>query len=45
MFYKQRVIDVPDGLPKWSGINEESELIEDSPQEKIKEKERERVQD
>lgn len=43
MFYQQRVMDVPDGLPKWSGINEDSELIEDSPPEKIKEEERERI--
>lgn len=42
MFYPQRVIDIPDGLPKWSGINETSDLIEDSPPEQIKELERER---
>jgi hypothetical protein len=33
MFYGQRAIDLPDGLPKWSGINDESELMEDSPPE------------
>lgn len=44
MFYKQRVMDVPDGLPKWSGINEDSDLIEDSPPEMVKEMERRRLQ-
>lgn len=33
MFYTQRVVDIPDGKPKWTGINKESELIEDSPKE------------
>lgn len=42
MFYGQRVIDIPDGLPKWTGINETSDLIEDSPPELIKEMERKR---
>ncbi|KAH6639101.1 Mss4-like protein [Boeremia exigua] len=42
MFYGQRVVDVPDGLPKWSGINNESDLIEDSPPEKVRELERKR---
>ena len=37
MFYGQRVIDVPDGLPKWSGLSDSSDLIEDSPQEAIDE--------
>lgn len=27
IFYSQRVIDVKDGLPKWDGMNEKSELI------------------
>ena len=38
MFYPRRVLDIPDGKPKWSGINEgpDSELIEDSPPEAIK---------
>lgn len=31
MFYGRRVVDIPDGKPKWSGINNESDLIEDSP--------------
>lgn len=42
MFYGQRVMDIPDGLPKWSGINNESDLIEDSPPEKVRELERKR---
>ncbi len=31
MFYSRRVVDIPDGKPKWTGINNESDLIEDSP--------------
>ncbi|QIX02533.1 hypothetical protein AMS68_008050 [Peltaster fructicola] len=42
MFYGERVMDIPDGLPKWSGINDDSDLIEDSPPELIKERERAR---
>jgi len=42
MFYGQRCIDVPDGLPKWTGLNKESDLIEDSPPEQIKENLRQR---
>ena len=42
MFYGQRCIDVPDGLPKWTGLNKESDLIEDSPPEQVKEQLRQR---
>lgn len=42
MFYSQRVMDIPDGLPKWSGMNKVSELIEDSPVEMMRDLERER---
>jgi len=28
MFYPQRVVDIPDGLPKWTGLND-SELLKD----------------
>ena len=42
MFYTERVMDIPDGLPKWTGINQESDLIEDSPPEMIQEMERKR---
>lgn len=40
MFYGQRVIDIPDGLPKWTGLNQDSDLIEDSPPEMVRERER-----
>jgi hypothetical protein len=40
MFYGQRVMDIPDGLPKWSGLSGESELIEDSPKEDVQKLER-----
>lgn len=42
MFYGQRVMDIPDGLPKWSGINNKSDLIEDSPPELVVENNRKR---
>jgi len=42
MFYGQRVMDIPDGLPKWTGIDNESELIEDSPPEQVRELQRKR---
>jgi len=42
MFYGQRVMDVPDGLPKWSGLSGESDLIEDSPPDMVRENERKR---
>jgi hypothetical protein len=45
MFYGQRVMDIPDGLPKWSGLNDTSDLIEDSPPEMIREIERKREQE
>jgi len=44
MFYGQRVVDVPDGLPKWSGMADESDLIEDSPPDQVKENERKRIE-
>jgi hypothetical protein len=44
MFYGQRVMDIPDGLPKWTGLDkaDDSELIEDSPPELVREYERKR---
>ena len=45
MFYGQRVIDIPDGLPKWDGISGESGLIEDSPPDLVRENERKREAD
>jgi len=41
MFYEQRVVDIPDGLPKWSGMQGKSELIADSPPEEVKKRKRE----
>jgi hypothetical protein len=41
MFYEKRVVDIPDGLPKWSGMQGESDLIEDSPAEDVKKRKRE----
>jgi hypothetical protein len=45
MFYSQRVMDIPDGLPKWSGMAEESDLIEDSPPEMVRERERKKAKE
>ncbi|KIW07422.1 uncharacterized protein PV09_02263 [Verruconis gallopava] len=45
MFYSQRVMDVPDGLPKWTGMDKTSELIEDSPPERARELETERKEE
>ena len=38
MFYTRRILDINDGKPKWSGINKQSELIDDSPKEDKKRK-------
>lgn len=45
MFYGQRVVDIPDGKPKWTGMNNNSELIEDSPPELKKRKREEAEQE
>jgi hypothetical protein len=45
MFYGQRVMDIPDGLPKWVGLSGESDLIEDSPPELVRERERRREEE
>ncbi|CAK4017065.1 glutathione-dependent formaldehyde-activating, GFA [Lecanosticta acicola] len=47
MFYNERVMDIPDGLPKWTKLNdgEGSELIEDSPPDMIRELERKRTEE
>lgn len=42
IFYSQRVMDIPDGIPKWTKIDKTSELIEDSPPEMVQEMERKR---
>lgn len=33
IFYSRRVVDIPDGKPKWDELDEKSDLIEDSPSE------------
>ena len=38
-------MDIPDGLPKWSGLDGKSELIEDSPPELVQEFERRREEE
>lgn len=45
MFYSQRVMDIPDGLPKWTGLNQSSDLIEDSPPELVREMERKKEEE
>lgn len=47
MFYNERVMDIPDGLPKWTGLNEgeDSHLIEDSPPDMVRDLERKRVEE
>ena len=42
MFYPRRVLDINDGKPKWTGINDSSDLIEDSPQDAVNELKRKR---
>lgn len=42
MFYGKRLVDFPDGLPKWTGLSGDSDLIEDSPPEAIKKRKREK---
>ncbi|KAI6717307.1 hypothetical protein JHW43_000210 [Diplocarpon mali] len=41
MFYADRAVDVNDGLPKWAGMQGQSELIADSPAEAVKKRKRE----
>jgi len=41
MFYEKRLVTIPDGLPKWSGMQNKSELIEDSPPDAVKNRKRE----
>ena len=45
MFYQQRVVDIPDGKPKWTGINDQSDLIEDSPPELIKKRKHDQIEE
>jgi len=41
MFYEKRIVDIKDGLPKWSGMSGKSDLIADSPADAIKKRKRE----
>ena len=40
MFYSRRVVDINDGKPKWSGINNASELLTDNPSDAVKKRKR-----
>ncbi|KAJ5223297.1 hypothetical protein N7468_007839 [Penicillium chermesinum] len=33
IFYEQRIMDIADGLPKWSGMDNSSTLLDDGGQE------------
>ncbi|KAI9729674.1 MAG: hypothetical protein M1818_008427 [Claussenomyces sp. TS43310] len=41
IFYKSRVVDILDGKPKWAGMNDKSDLIEDSAPDTVKKRKRE----
>lgn len=30
IFYPQRVVDLPDGKPKWAGLDEKSDLVDET---------------
>lgn len=45
MFYGQRLLDIPDGKPKWTGISGKSDLGWDSPQDAIEEKEKKKKEE
>ena len=45
IFYGQRCVDVPDGLPKWEEMDEKSNLIADSPEEAIKKRKRDEAEE
>ena len=38
MFYPRRILDINDGKPKWSGINGDSDLMADTPEQDKKRK-------
>ncbi|KAF1986525.1 hypothetical protein K402DRAFT_312185, partial [Aulographum hederae CBS 113979] len=44
-FYGERVNDIPDGLPKWTGLSDESDLVEDSPREVVQKRERQKEEE
>lgn len=41
MFYERRIVDINDGLPKWTGLSGQSDLIADSPADAVKKRKRE----
>jgi len=45
MFYGQRVVDIKDGKPKWSGLSGDSDLIEDSPPDIVKKRKRDEIEE
>ena len=45
MFYPQRMVDIPDGKPKWSGIDGQTDLIEDSPPELVRKRKHEQMEE
>ena len=45
MFYSRRVVDIPDGKPKWTGLNEKSELMGDDSTPEAKKRKREHKED
>jgi len=45
LFYGQRVIDIRDGLPKWEGLDNQSNLIEDSPPDLVRKYKRQKQSD
>ena len=45
IFYGQRVVDIPDGLPKWREMDKKSDLIADSPVKMVRERNEEQEDD
>lgn len=45
MFYGQRLVDIPDGKPKWSGMEKTSDLGWDSPKEAIEKRKKEKKEE
>lgn len=35
MFYPQRVVDIPDGKTKWTGIDQKSDVMENADKERL----------
>ena len=45
MFYPMRQLDIPDGKPKWTGIDGKSDLCEDSPPDLKRKREEEKAEE